>query len=135
METIEFKNVETKYFENLKNVFDYVAESKRNEKIDEDALSHLFGELFHTKFTHTKEESDYWLKKWRANNSIECPWDYGSWVDSIMEAEVELDSIVILNNGSGKLVFNQLAWPTSGLAALTELIKIFGGMVTSNDAI
>lgn len=135
METIEFQKIDSNYIKNLKEVFEYISKSKHAGKIDEEALGKLFGEAFHTKFIHTKEESDYWLEKWRANNSIEAPWDFGSWVDSIMEAEIELDSINIQNNGSGNLVFNQLAWPTGGIGALKELVKIFGGVVTSNDAI
>lgn len=102
---------------------------------DEDELAKLLGVIYETKFIHTKEESDEWLAKWKANPDIQTPWDYGSWVDAILNSETELGSLQIETNGSGKLTFNQFAWPTGGIGALEELINIFGGKVISNDAI
>jgi hypothetical protein len=38
-------------------------------------------------------------------------------------------------DGSGRLVFEQLAWPSDGIDATIELVKAFGGKVVSNNAI
>ncbi|MDH5232154.1 MAG: hypothetical protein OEY38_18980 [Gammaproteobacteria bacterium] len=135
MESIVFTDITEAQGTVLKKVFDFIANGKQVNRIDEDKLAELLGVIYETKFIHTKEESDEWLTKWKTNPDIEAPWDYGSWVDAILNSEIELDGLKIEINGLGILTFNQLAWPTGGISALEELIKIFGGKVISNDAI
>jgi len=62
-------------------------------------------------------------------------WNFGSWFDALVSAEIAYINLIVNENGSGKLEFEQLAWPSGGLDATAELIKAFGGVVTSNSAI
>lgn len=135
METIEFTAIDKSLIHDVVTVFEFIASGKRKGVIDEGRLSQLLGERFQSRFIHTKAESDEWLLKWRANSNIEMPWDFGSWVDALMESEVELESIDVDQDGYGCIRFKQLAWPTGGIAAIEEIVRIYGGMVQSESAI
>lgn len=143
MATIKFKNIPKSDIENIRAVFEFIADGKRQESIDEDKLASLLGEKYKTKFLWaTKEENEEWLKRWQAtpvksrfdDPSLKRPWDFGSWVDAFNNAEVNLDSILVHETGKGELKFTQLAWPSGGIEATEELITIFNGCVISNDA-
>ena len=135
VEVIEFSGIESSLIDQIKEVFSFVACGKRNGSIDEENLSKILGDRYFSKFIHTKEESDAWLEKWKVNRDINTPWDYGSWVDSLISSEVELVSLKINSEGEGKIIFNQLVWPTGGIEALEELINVFDGKIVSNNAI
>ena len=135
METIECTAIEKSLIDDVVKVFQFIASGKKKGLIDEGKLSQLLGERFQSRFIHTKAESDEWLLKWRANSSIEMPWDFGSWVDALMEAEVELESLDVDQEGCGCIRFKQLAWPTGGIDAIEEVVRIYGGKVQSNSAI
>lgn len=125
-------------------VFEFIAQGRRNGEINEDELSNLLGERYKTKFWWpTKEEQEEWIEKWEAtpvearhtDPSLETPWDFSSWVDAFYTAEIELKKIVINNNGEGIIIFEQLAYPSGGIEATEEIVKIYDGQIISNDAI
>ena len=134
MEVILFEGV--KNSEKLKEVFSYLAEAKASDNLEEEKLAALMGSLTATYFINpTKAESLELLKKWKVNPNIELRWDFGSWFDALVSAEIAYINLIVNENGSGKLEFEQLAWPSGGLDATAELIKAFGGVVISNSAI
>ena len=135
MEIIEFIEIEVSLIDDIKNVYELISSGKKNGHIDEDKLGKILGERFQSKFIHTKSESDEWLAKWRANSNIEMPWDFGSWVDALAESEVELKPLEIDAMGKGNIKYNQLAWPTGGIDALKEIVRIFDGKLIINNGI
>ncbi len=134
MDVIEFEKVEN--FEKLKEAFNYLAQSKANENLEEEKLAKIMGALTTTYFINpTREESLEFLQRWKENPNIEIRWDFGSWFDALSSAEIAYTNLVVNESGTGKLEFERLAWPSGGIDATVELIKAFGGMVTSNSAI
>lgn len=135
MPVIEFKNIDPNNFEELRGFFSVISEGKKAGHIDETKLASMIGQRITEHFTTTKAEADYWLAKWKINPNVNIPWDFGSWVDAFINAEIVLESIEIKPDGTGKLMFEQLAWPSGGIEATEEIVKVFGGEVVSNDAI
>ena len=135
MAVIDFKNIKITDNEALKSVFALIAEGKRIGKIDENKLADILDDRLSSHFITTKSEAEEWLAKWKIDRNIKMPWDFGSWVDAFMNAEIELESIDIKADGTGKLIYMQLAWPSGGIEATEEIVKLFGGEVVSNDAI
>lgn len=134
MEVILFEDV--KNSEKLKEVFSYLAEAKARDSLEEEKLAALMGSLTTTYFINpTKEESLVLLQRWKENPNIELRWDFGSWFDALVSAEIAYIDLTVNANGAGKLEFERLAWPSGGLDATAELIKAFGGVVTSSSAI
>jgi hypothetical protein len=135
MASIAFKQIPIRHVKSIVSAFELIASGKRSGSINEAPLRSMLGDLYDTKFISTKAESDYWLEKWRTNPTVEAPWDFGSWVDAFINAEIDLQKLSILPDGSGEIVFEQLSYPSGGLEALEELIKVFGGAVVSNSAL
>ena len=135
MPAIEFKNIDPNNFEKLRGIFSFIAEGKRAGHIDETKLASMLRQRITEHFTTTNAEADDWLAKWKIDSNIKMPWDFGSWVDAFLNAEIVLESIEIKPDGTGKLMFEQLAWPSGGIEATEEIVKVFGGEVVSNDAI
>jgi len=136
MSEIEFKEIKNSESPFLKNAFEYIAQSKSDGSFNEAKLTEIMGDKVNSHFVNpTKEEADEMLAKWKLNPNIKLPWDFGSWFDALESAELEFKSIEIEADGSGKIVFEQLAWPSGGIDATTELVRAFGGVVVSNNAI
>lgn len=136
MSEIEFKGIAREEIKGLKEVFEYIARSKVNGSFSESELTEYMGSKVNGYFIKpTKEEADELIRQWRLNPDMEMSWDFGSWFDALDRAEIEYQTIEINQDGTGKLVFEQLAWPSGGIDATVELIKAFGGEVVSNDAI
>ncbi|WP_419812817.1 hypothetical protein [Bacterioplanoides sp.] len=136
MSEIEFKSVPNEEIESLKMAFDYISSSKSDGSFNEDALAKVMGAKVTNYFVNpAKEEADEMLKQWKANPNAELPWDFGSWFDTIESAELIYLGLDIDQNGNGKLLFEQLACPSGGLDASEQIIKAFGGEVTSNNGI
>ena len=136
MPEIMFKSVPRDELEALKKAFGYIAESKANESFSESGLAEIMGEKVNNYFVNpTKEESDEMIRKWKLNPDIELPWDFGSWFDALESAEIAYLSLELSDTGDGKLVFEQLAWPSGGIDASEEILKAFGAVVVSNNGI
>jgi hypothetical protein len=135
MEIIEFVKIDVLLIEGIKSVFELISSGKKNGHIDEVKLEEILGERFQSKFIHTKSKSDEWLAKWNINPNIEMPWDFGSWVDALIESEIELKSLEIDAMGNGSIKYKQLAWPTGGIDALKEIVRIFDGKLSVNNGI
>jgi hypothetical protein len=133
MASIIFKDVPDRYARAIAETFSLIASGKRGGAIDEQSLKVVLGELHQTKFIHTLAECEFWRDKLRVNPKLEAPWDFGSWVDAFMNAAVELQELNI-SSGSGELRFEELSWPSGGIEALEELVKVFGGTIVSNSA-
>lgn len=134
MNVLKFKNVETASVGKIRDVFDVIALGKRAGSIDEDKLASILDDRISFHFITTKAESDEWLAKWKADSSIVMPWDFGSWVDAFMNADIELEKIEVDLDGSGSIHFDQLSWPSGGIDAIEEIVRIFKGVIVSNDA-
>lgn len=136
MSEIKFKGIAREEIKGLKEAFEYIAQSKANGSFSESELTEHIGSKVNSYFINpSKEEADEMIKQWRLNPSVEMSWDFGSWFDALDGAEIEYQAIEINQDGTGKLVFEQLAWPSGGIDATVELIKAFGGEVVSNNAI
>ena len=136
MSEIEFKGIAQDEIKGLREAFDYIAKSKTDGSFNEATLSKIIGSKINSHFINpTKEEADEILKQWKLNPNIELSWDFGSWFDALNSAEILYQSIEINKDGAGKLIFEQLAWPSGGIDATAELIKAFGGEVIANNAI
>ena len=136
MAEIEFKGINKEEFDKLREAFGYIASAKAKGRFNEEELTDLMSEKVLSHFVNpTKEEADEMLKQWKLNPNAELPWDFGSWYDALDSAELDYQSIEMCEDGTGKIVFEQLAWPCGGIDATVELIKAFGGEVTFNDAI
>ncbi|GHD58443.1 hypothetical protein [Jeongeupia chitinilytica] len=135
MASIEFTGIRDDQTLAMAAVFNLIAEGKLKGTIDEVALKEVLGELYNTKFIHTKVESDYWLERWKFNPNVEAPWDFGSWVDAFINADIELRELKFIDHSSGKITLLQLACPSGGIDATEEIVRIFGGRITANHAI
>lgn len=136
MSEIEFTGVPQQEIEPLKKVFEYIARAKASNSLNEAQLAECIGSKSTSYFVNpTKEEADEMVRQWRLNPNIELRWDFGSWFDALESAELEYQELKINSNGDGKLIFEQLAWPSGGIDATEELIRAFGGDVSANDAI
>lgn len=136
MSEIEFKEIKNSEISLLKATFEYIAQSKSDGSFDEAKLREVMGDKVTSHFVNpVKEEADEMLEKWKLNPNIEMPWDFDSWFDALESAEIEFKTIEIDANGCGHIVFEQLAWPSGGIDATTELVKAFGGVVVSSNAI
>ncbi|WP_221797852.1 hypothetical protein [Oceanobacter mangrovi] len=136
MAELEFKGIKKEEGDRLKDAFEYIANAKRRGAFDESELIKKMGDKVTRYFINpTKEEADKLLEQWRLNPEVEMPWDFGSWFDALDSAEIDYQSIEIHPNGTGKILFEQLAWPSGGIDAANELVKAFGGEIISNNAI
>jgi hypothetical protein len=144
MNTIKFADIPQHDTDDLVEVFNYIAESKRGGHIDEDKLAGLLKERYKTKFWWpTEEEKTKWFKKWKSTPAalrdddpyFKTPWDFGSWVDALQNSEINYIKIEINHAGEGNIQFEQLSFPSGGLETTEEIIKIFDGTIVSNDGI
>lgn len=144
MATIKFKNISENEIDNLTEVFNFLAEGKRQNHINRDHLASLLKHRYNSKFWWpTKEEKEEWLRRWKeapvetrhTGPSLKTPWDFGSWVDAFIRADIRLEDITINSTGEGELKFEQLALPSGGIEATEEIIRIFDGVILSNDAV
>ena len=138
-------------FKEWKNIqFNNTIAITRNDfenKTIEDALKiiDILGERYYTKFLHqTKEELIEWSKKWQKltceERKIELKkeverqplWDFDSWIDAIINAEIMFYDFA--EDGINyKISFEQLAYPSGGIEAMENLIKIYDGEILKND--
>ncbi len=136
MSEIEFIGITPEESEKFKSAFEYLAKSKAERSFEESVFSEYIGGKVTSYFVNpTKEEADEMLAKWKLDPNVEMPWDFGSWFDALESAEIEYQKIEFRPDGSGSIVFEQLAWPSGGIEATIEFVKAFGGEVISNNAI
>ena len=144
MAIIKFSDIPKDEIKNFVKVFDFIADGKRRSNINEEKLAVLLNERYNTKFWWpSEEERESRMRLWEetplelrsSDTKLKTPWDYGSWVDAILNAKIEFKSINVNNNGGGEIKLEQLSWPSGGIEAAEEIIKIFDGHILSNDAI
>lgn len=142
MAEIVFKNIPEHYQQKLVRVFEIIKRGKEIEEISAEHLKEVLGELVITKFWWpTQQEQEDWLRRWNAmpvaerhiDLTLRTPWTFDSWIESLDDCELEFKNLMIDDQGSGQLVFEQLAMPSGGLEAIKELIKIFDGVIVSSD--
>lgn len=135
MATIRFKGIRASEGFRLEEVFAIVSAGKQAGSIDERAVWGALGESARSAFVTEKAESDEWLRKWQADRSIQIPWDFGSWIDAFLNADVDLRSISVTAAGEGEITFEQRSHPSGGIDATEEIVRAFGGVVVANDAL
>jgi hypothetical protein len=134
MATITFTNIRPEHSEVVRQVFRVLKEGKECGEIDEEWVRNTLGEyLGH--FVSDPEVIQEMLEKWKCDRSTPLSWDFGSWIDALAGSELLYQSLLLHPDGSGELSFEQLAWPSGGIEATEEIIKIFGGQVVSNSAV
>ncbi len=74
------------------------------------------------------------MESWRKDRRIALPWEFGSWIDALANCELRFHALELRADGSGEFCFEQLAWPSGGIDAAEELVRVFGGKVVSNSA-
>ncbi|RBP46996.1 hypothetical protein [Arenicella xantha] len=124
MPVIEFSNIPEHAKDEFVKCFDLVKISKSEKRFDADKLWLAFPKFAQKKFVRLD-----------LGDTVEEEWDFMSWVDAISSSAIEYQSLEFLSEASGKLNFEQLSWPSGGLEATEELVKVFGGNVRKNDAI
>jgi len=151
MQNILFSNISKDDFSSIKKIFSIFKEWKSDDlceddnKVVEDSLKiiDILAERYSTKFWHpTKAEVDEYFKRYnklsfeeKINEAIinkERPWDFDSWISAIICAEIALYDL--LEDGEDyKIILEQLAWPSGGIEAMENLIKIYDGEIIQND--
>ena len=111
-------------------------------KIIEDALKiiDILGERYNTKFWHPTEDElktfykDY--NKLSLEQKIEKshPWDFDSWIDAIVDAEIILHELIEDENNY-IITLEQLSWPSGGIEAMEKIIEIYDGQIIQNEMI
>jgi hypothetical protein len=133
MATITFTHIHPEHIEAVGEVFSLIREGKECGAINEEMVRVALGQrLDH--FVSDPEAIQSMLEKWKNDRSTPLSWDFGSWIDALASAEILYQTFYVHPDGSGELSFEQLAWPSGGIEATEELIKIFGGRVASNSA-
>lgn len=144
MPKIEFHQLPTTNKTSLINVYEYIKIGKLEGSLKAKKLRKLLGERYKTKFWWSKKkEKEGWLIKYKAasveerksNPELQKPWDFGSWLIALMNADIVLGKLSIDDDGTGQLEFEQVSWPSGGVDALEVLIKIHDGEIISNDAL
>ena len=144
MAIIKFKGIAKNEIENMETVFDFIAERKRCNALNNVELAKLLGTKHKSKFWWpSEEERDDWMRRWQETSvetrhtdpSLKVPWDFDSWIEAFQNAEIDFVSLKIDENGDGQMKYEQLAWPSGGIEATEEIIKMFDGEIVSNDAI
>jgi hypothetical protein len=133
--TISFEGTRPSDASRLERVFALVSEGKRGGRIDEHAVWEALGQTARLAFVTEKAEADEWLREWQADRSIQMPWDFGSWIDAFMNADIDLRSIRLTAAGEGEITFEQLSHPSGGIDATEEIVRVFGGTVVASDAL
>jgi len=144
MDNYTFKNIGMNQIEPLKKLFLLIKEMQcyENKKLDKSSVINLLRERINCKFwSPSKEELLEWEKKWFStpfenrfsDPSLQRSWHFNSWIEALETAELKFDNLIINNDGTGNLSFNQLAMPSGGIEATKYLIEIFDGEITSEN--
>jgi len=134
MDTISFSDIPTANADALVRTFELIKSGKERGEIDEAMLREALGEHIN-QFISDPDLIQQLLEKWQKDRGTPLPWEFGSWVDALANSELLFHSLTLDPDGSGQLHFEQLAWPSGGLEATEEIIKVFSGRVVSNSAI
>lgn len=144
MATIIFKNLSFENRTDLLRLFAALKEDKQSGKIDPAPIESILQDRHRTKFWWpSPDEKRAFLKLWQATPpaqrsahlELQTPWDFMSWLEAIENADVALLRVVLTADGSGRLEFEQLAWPSGGTEALEIVMKVFDAAMVSNDAV
>jgi hypothetical protein len=133
MAIITFTDIQPEYAEAMNQVFRLIKEGKECGEINEEMVRHTLEQRM-GHFVNDPAAIQNMLEKWKSDRGTPLSWDFGSWIDALASAELLYQTIRVRPDGSGELSFEQLAWPSGGIEATEELIKIFGGRVASNSA-
>ncbi len=134
MATITFTDIQSEHVKAMGQVFRLIKEGKERGEINEEMVRAALGQRL-SHFISDPVAIQNMLEKWKADRSTPLSWDFGSWIDALASAELLYQTIRVHPDGAGELSFEQLAWPSGGIEATEELIKIFGGQVASNSAV
>jgi hypothetical protein len=108
----------------------------------------ILDEKYNAKFWHPSKEElielSEWTKKWQKLTVEEQKtelikekgrqplWDFDSWIDAILSAEIIFCDFVEDGNNY-KILLEQIAYPSGGIDAIENLIKIYDGKIIQND--
>jgi hypothetical protein len=133
MDAIAFSNISSDSFEAFHRVFLAIKSGKDSGCIDEASVRQELGDRIGY-FISDPAEIEKLMESWRKDRRIALPWEFGSCIDSLVNCELRFHTLELRADGSGEFRFEQLAWPSGGLDAAEELVRVFGGKVVSNSA-
>ena len=136
MASIAFCGISEQSKPALAILFDYLADAKRQQRIDARKIKEMLGQAYQSKFWWpTPEEQHAWIERWIAadqwardnNPQLQRPWDFDSWVAELDHIDVELQSLEMDAQGVGHLYFQPGKHFSGKLGALEHLITVFDG--------
>lgn len=128
---VVFKNFDEIMFKTISELFRKLKDGKEVGSIDESGVKAILGQLYFIKFWHPTQDElkkfkEQWLdtppEKRGTHPGLKRPWDFGSWIDAIQNADITLNSVDRINNSEGQITFYQNSWPCGGLEALEYII-------------
>jgi len=144
MAKITFSGIAKEDISGLRDLFACIQSGKDSGIINQELIKAVIRGRYQTHFWWPSErEKAEWLDRWDAtppekrhdDPTLKIPWDFGSWIDAIENADIDNKDLVVNDNGTGKLIFDQLSHPSGGLEATEQVIKMFGGVIEENNAI
>ncbi|MEM7503562.1 MAG: hypothetical protein AAF417_16035 [Pseudomonadota bacterium] len=130
MATIKFDGVKAP--KHLVSAFNFIKGAKAQGRIDEHRLAAVLGVVRETGFVDLSDPRFRYLSP-QEIQAATPKWDYGSWIDALNNCDLRFDELR-LNGSSGEIRFEQMSWPSGGLEATEELVRIFDGRILSSDA-
>ena len=124
MAEIKFNGIPLSNRSSLLDSFRAMQVIKLEGDIDEEALWDSLPDSVKTRFSRLDR-----------GEPVSEKWDYLSWIDAISNCAQSFDELEINEEGSGILYFEQLSWPSGGVEATEEILRVHGGKIESNDAI
>lgn len=135
MSSIRFVLSDSESWDKLFQLWFYFHNKDHNRKIDKAAVKEILGNQLETKFW-SEEEAKEIGNKWFElpyQERLSHPeffekWHFESWIDALENTEISLDNLE-KNGDEGKLVFQELSFPSGGIKALEFLVQIFDGQI------
>ena len=143
MSKIHFSQLPPQHRNDVIAIFNELKQSKEKNTFDSEKIKKLLGEKYFDKFWHpTEAEIKKWDEKWKKLDpeqkhleALNTPWHFESWISAFENAEIQLIALDVNADGTGFLEFNELSFPSGGVAAIEYIVKVFDAEITSNDAI
>ena len=119
----------------LRTLFDYIKHVANSSGIREREVRGILGDLVESAFIDIDALRNEGVTDDQIIAEVERTriWDFESWIDALNSANIAYEQLTLTADG-GSLEFEQLSWPSGGIEATEEIIKIFGGEILANNA-
>ena len=123
MATIKFKGIPKSERNRFTKFYELLRDSKAKNQFDSEVIWQCLPEYAKNNFI-SEGSSD----------PIDDRWDYLSWIDALKNSDQQFNELRFSWFG-GRLEYDQLSWPSGGIEATEEIVKVFNGTIVSNTAI